>query len=91
MVGVNALSASNVGGSERDMSIAPDMALPGLNRPHERRRVLAECARLAIEGEQGRRMMHRAGTISARSRTIEALRGAEWQQAQTLGERFKRA
>jgi len=72
------------------MAIAPDLPLPGLDRPHERKRVLAECARFAIEGEQGRPMTHRAGTLSPRNRTIEALRAQEWQQAQMLGERFRR-
>jgi len=73
------------------MALVPNLALPGLDRPHERRRVLAECARLAIEGAQGRPMMHRVGTISARSRTIEATRAHEWQQAQMVAERFRRA
>jgi len=73
------------------MAILPDSPIPGLDRPHGRRRVLAECALLAIESWQGRPRKRRLGTVGARNRTIEAGRAQQWQQAQQVGNRFRRA
>jgi len=73
------------------MAIAPDLPIPPVSRPQQRARVLAECARLAIEGVQGRPVTHRVGIISPRNRTIDARRVQEWQQAQRLAQRFRRA
>ena len=73
------------------MAIAPDLPLPPASRPEARKRALAECARIAIEDALGRARRYRGRELSPVNHALEARRTQEWQQAQRLGQRFRRA